>query len=103
METPVPACSFLKKKTLAQAFFCEFSEICRKTIFTEHLWTTASANSTGVFRTQLNIQVGAFCMIPDSEIYQIRRNKSKTLISKIESLVQKQAFSRQLFLQNVQS
>ena len=73
METPVPACSFLKKETLAQAFFCEFCEICKKTFFTEHLWTTASVNCTDVFRTQLNNQVGAFCMIPDPEIYQIRR------------------------------
>ena len=73
MEAPVPACSFLKKETLAQAFFCEFCEICKKTFFTEHLWTTASVNCTGVFRTQLNNQVGAFCMIPDPEIYQIRR------------------------------
>ena len=73
METLVPACSFLKKETLAQAFFREFCEICEKTFFTEHLWMTTSVNSTGVFRTQLNIQVGAFCMIPNPEIYQIRR------------------------------
>ena len=33
---------FNKKKTLAQMFSCEFSEISQNTFFTEHLWTTAS-------------------------------------------------------------
>ena len=32
----------LFKKRLAQAFSCEFCEIFKDTIFTEHLWTTAS-------------------------------------------------------------
>ena len=37
------ACSFIKKETLAQAFLCEFCEISKNIFFTEHLWTTASA------------------------------------------------------------
>ena len=34
--------TLLKKETLAQVFSCEFYEISKNTIFTEHLWTTAS-------------------------------------------------------------
>ena len=36
------ACNFIKKETLAQVFSCEFFEISKNNIFTEHLWTTAS-------------------------------------------------------------
>ena len=36
------ACSFIKKKTQAQMFSCEFWEISKNTFFTEHLWATAS-------------------------------------------------------------
>ena len=31
------ACNFIKKETLAQVFSCEFCEISKKTLFTEHL------------------------------------------------------------------
>ena len=31
-------CNFIKNKTLAQVFFCEFCEISNNTFFTEHLW-----------------------------------------------------------------
>ena len=34
--------NFIKKKTLAQVFSCEFCEISKNTFFTEHLWTTDS-------------------------------------------------------------
>ena len=33
-----------KKNALAQVFSCEFCEISKNTFFTEHLWTTASAD-----------------------------------------------------------
>ena len=33
---------FIKKETLAQVFSCEFCEIFKNTVFTEHLWATAS-------------------------------------------------------------
>ena len=36
------ACNFIKNEALAQVFFCEFCEISKNTLFTEHLWTTAS-------------------------------------------------------------
>ena len=36
------ACNFIKKETLAQVFSCEFCETSKKTLFTEHLWTTGS-------------------------------------------------------------
>ena len=39
------ACNFVKKKTLAHAFFCEFCEISKKTFFTEHLWAAASGKA----------------------------------------------------------
>ena len=37
---------FIKKGTLAQVFSCEFCEISKNTILTEHVWTTASSNSS---------------------------------------------------------
>ena len=37
------ACNFIKKKTLAQVFSCEFCENSKNTFFTEHLWATTSA------------------------------------------------------------
>ena len=33
---------FIKKETLAQMFSCEFCEISKNTIYTAHLWRTAS-------------------------------------------------------------
>ena len=36
------ACNFIKKETLAQMLSCEFCEISKSALFTEHLWTTAS-------------------------------------------------------------
>ena len=43
-QTPdVPqACNFIKTENLAQVFSCEFLEIFKNTLFTEHLWVTAS-------------------------------------------------------------
>ena len=35
-------CNFIKNKTLAQVFSCGFCEISKNTVFTEHLWATAS-------------------------------------------------------------
>ena len=35
-----------KKETLAQVFSCEFCEISKNIIFTEHLWATASIWNT---------------------------------------------------------
>ena len=42
------ACNFIKKETLAQVFSCEFYEISKSTIFTEHLQTTASLMLTNM-------------------------------------------------------
>ena len=36
------ACNVIKKKSLSQAFPCEFCEISKNTFLTEHLQTTAS-------------------------------------------------------------
>ena len=36
------ACNVIKRETLAQVFFCEFCEVFKNTIFTEHLLKTAS-------------------------------------------------------------
>ena len=35
------ACNLPKKETLVHVFSCEFCEIFKSTIFTEHLWVTA--------------------------------------------------------------
>ena len=35
-------CNFIKNRTLAHVFSCEFCEISKNTFFTEHLWTTVS-------------------------------------------------------------
>ena len=37
--------NFIKKKSLAQVFSCEFYEISKNTFFTEHLRKTASGIS----------------------------------------------------------
>ena len=41
--------NFVKKETPAQVFSCEFGEISKNTLFTEHLCTTASDFICGVF------------------------------------------------------
>ena len=38
--------NFLKKETPAQVFSCEFCEISKNTFFAEHLWKTASEESS---------------------------------------------------------
>ena len=62
------ACNFIKKETRAQVFSCEFGEIFKNTLFTEHLWTTASDkklffNLTTLFRTLFGFRIFAetFC------------------------------------------
>ena len=35
-------CNFIRNEALAQVFSCEFCEICKNTLFLEHLRTTAS-------------------------------------------------------------
>ena len=42
------ACNFIKKETLAQVFSCEFCEVSKNNVFTEHLWTTLSEISITV-------------------------------------------------------
>ena len=37
-----PATLLINDETLAQVFSCEFCEMFKNTIFTEHLWATAS-------------------------------------------------------------
>ena len=46
--------TLFKKEILAQVFSCEFGEIFRKTIFTEHLPATAS---THIFRKKLFLAI----------------------------------------------
>ena len=46
-----PVTLLKKKNTLAQVFPCEFCEIFKNTVLTEHFWTTASASSIGSFIT----------------------------------------------------
>ena len=37
IKLQVSVCNFIKNKTLAQVFFCEFCEISKNIFFTEHL------------------------------------------------------------------
>ena len=46
------ACNFIKKEILAQVFSCGFCEISKNTLFTEHLWVTASGGKDN-FETSL--------------------------------------------------
>ena len=39
------ACNFIKKDTLAQAFYFEFYEMFKNIFYTKYLWTTASGYS----------------------------------------------------------
>ena len=43
--------SFLKKRTLAQVFSCEFCKIFKNTFFTEHFWATVSARQTSTMES----------------------------------------------------
>ena len=39
-------CSFIKKEALTKVFSCEFCDIFKNTLFTEHFWVTASGYLT---------------------------------------------------------
>ena len=41
--------AFIEKETLAQVFSCEFCKISKNTLFTEHLWVTASVLVSATF------------------------------------------------------
>ena len=47
--------NFIKKETRAQVFSCEFCEIFKNTIFTEHLRTTASVHDSHQLSVILSI------------------------------------------------
>ena len=42
MKAEAEAYNFINNETLVQVFSCKFSEISKKTFFTENLWVTAS-------------------------------------------------------------
>ena len=46
IKLQVSVCNFIKKKTLAQVFSCEFCEISKNTFFTKHLWLLLYWNLT---------------------------------------------------------
>ena len=54
------ACKFIKKETPAQVFSCEFWEIPKNTLFTKHLWTTASGRSRIVLKDPIR-QLEHYC------------------------------------------
>ena len=49
-------------KSMAQVFSCEFCEISKNTIFTEHLWTTASAFPSCVWFLREKSKVAILCL-----------------------------------------
>ena len=57
------ACNFIKKETLAQVFFCEFCEVSKNTLFTEHLWATASVKTIH----STNVNPRTFCKPIETE------------------------------------
>ena len=59
-EVASAACNFIKKETLAQVFSCEFCEISKNNVFTEHLCTTAVYISG---RYVINVYVSGDCVI----------------------------------------
>ena len=63
-ETPVPG-SFFNKVAwgLAQMFSCEFYKIFENTFFTEHLWTTASADNTNVAKKSVRKDLKYFLSV----------------------------------------
>ena len=44
----------IKKETLAQVFSCEFYEISKNNVFTEHLWKTASVKNMAILEIVIN-------------------------------------------------
>ena len=42
------ACNFIKKETLAQVFSCEFCEISKNTLSTEHLLLSVASDLTEI-------------------------------------------------------
>ena len=55
--------NFIKKETLTQVFSCEFCEICKNTIFTENLRTTAPVVKCFV------LVITASCLVINTTFY----------------------------------
>ena len=53
LKLQASACNFIKKWSLAQVFSCEFCEISKSTVFTEHFRTSASTISETCFEFQI--------------------------------------------------
>ena len=69
MQLQVKACNFIKKETLAQVFSCEFCEISKNTLFTEHLWTAASDISLLDFTNDDHLF--SFCILRFARNFQV--------------------------------
>ena len=50
----------VEKENLAQVFSCEFREIFKNTLFTEQLWTTASAFLIGIICINNNNNIATY-------------------------------------------
>ena len=78
------ACNFIKKKTLAQVFSCEFCEISKNTLSTEHIWATASSLTKGHYISAATLLWNAF---KPSEKYflcsKVKQKANKNLNAKI--------------------
>ena len=64
------AYNFIKKETLTQVFSCEFCEIFKNTILTEHLPATASSNSLFLLCSK-KIILYVLCKLFTKQIRQI--------------------------------
>ena len=59
--------TLLKKETLAQVFSCEFYDISKNTLFTEHLWATASVmpSSHQIGLVKFDVSLSFFLSLKD--------------------------------------
>ena len=93
------ACNFIKNKTLAQVFSCEFCQIFKNTYFVEHLRTTASACN------YFNFQFNHF-HVTNFFLYLLKTSRNLLCFLCFQALnrsshrrcsVKKRCFSNQLF------
>ena len=61
-------CNFIKKETLAQVISGEFYEISKNTIFTEHLWATASDHTIRTRKQFHSLILYKICYVRPSRI-----------------------------------
>ena len=81
--------NFIKKETLAQVFSCEFWEIFKKTVFTEHLLTTISETFLKLLVNNLQKQpLDVFCK--KKMFLKILQNSQENTCARVSFLIKLQ-------------